>query len=263
MAGEAVLTRSLPTFRSFSVPLLPLVVVVVVLSFAGESLQTNQPTPLHSPPSSPDSPLPPYAHSYPIRTAPTTAVPPLTPDSSPTNHPSYIQHARLSSTTAAAAPSFLQALFPSNALEATAVSKEVLITSNGTSKASWHGALLDASQVPGSPVLLVGVPVAEGVEIRHNVEILVRPFPPFPVRLPFVPHTPLNLSSWSGVPQLDLASDHLDCSTLIFVLDKSSPDLRELVHGLLFIGGTIVQPHARNGWEWKVDGGKVLIGMEL
>ncbi|KAL7409888.1 hypothetical protein BDY24DRAFT_191979 [Mrakia frigida] len=219
--------------------------------FEDESLRnTHQPTPLLSPPLSSNTLLP--TNILPARTQASSSnhhhhvVPLLTPDSSPTNTPSYIQSARphvsltalpssssSSQTTQKTHTSFLESLFPKHAQEASKVSQSVLITSNASS-VSWSGALLDAPQVPGSPTLLVSVPMAEGVEIREHVEIL-----------------------------LDLAFDSLNCSTLVFVLDKSSPDLRELVHGLLFIGGTIVRPDARSGWEWEVDEGKVLIGMEL
>lgn len=63
--------------------------------------------------------------------------------------------------------------------------------------------------------------------------------------------------------QLDLAADSLGCHTVVFCLDKASPDLTELVHGLLFIGGTLVHAGSRAGWGWKVADNKVLVGMEL
>jgi hypothetical protein len=46
------------------------------------------------------------------------------------------------------------------------------------------------------------------------------------------------------------------------VLDKG-PDLRELLHGLLFIGGEILRTDIQSGWGWEVSKEKVLVGMEV
>jgi hypothetical protein len=46
---------------------------------------------------------------------------------------------------------------------------------------------------------------------------------------------------------MDLASECLSLARLVLVLDKASPDLRELLHGLLFIGGTLVPSATTSG----------------
>lgn len=82
---------------------------------------------------------------------------------------------------------------------------------------------------------------------------------------------------------MDLASERLSLARLVLVLDKASPDLRELLHGLLFIGGTLVpstgaaspvrrrrgrqatpEPEPEDqGERWTVSADKVLVGMDL
>ena len=46
---------------------------------------------------------------------------------------------------------------------------------------------------------------------------------------------------------MDLASECLSLARLVLVLDKASPDLRELLHGLLLIGGTLVPSATTSG----------------
>jgi len=62
----------------------------------------------------------------------------------------------------------------------------------------------------------------------------------------------------SIVALLDLADEHLECSCLVIALDKSSPALGELLHSLMYVGGTVVtQP------PFQVDPAYVLVGLEI
>ncbi|WWD19866.1 hypothetical protein CI109_104334 [Kwoniella shandongensis] len=67
---------------------------------------------------------------------------------------------------------------------------------------------------------------------------------------------------------LDLASEALEASHLVLVLDRQEREgqegiLGELLHSLMYVGGQVVKPGAlEGGWEW--DPTKwVLVGMEL
>lgn len=78
---------------------------------------------------------------------------------------------------------------------------------------------------------------------------------------------------------MDLASECLNLTRLVFVLDKFAPSLRELLHGLLFIGGTLLSSSGstspvqsrkakpvvveEEGEKWTVSGEKVLVGLDL
>ncbi|WVF67339.1 hypothetical protein IAT40_002092 [Kwoniella sp. CBS 6097] len=65
---------------------------------------------------------------------------------------------------------------------------------------------------------------------------------------------------------LDLASEALEASNLVLVLDRDEREqegLGELLHSLMYVGGQVIKPGAmEGGWEW--DPMKwVLVGMEL
>ncbi|OCF30929.1 hypothetical protein I316_07456 [Kwoniella heveanensis BCC8398] len=65
---------------------------------------------------------------------------------------------------------------------------------------------------------------------------------------------------------LDLASEALEASNLVLVLDREEREqegLGELLHSLMYVGGHVIKPGAmEGGWEW--DPMKwVLVGMEL
>ncbi|WVQ83636.1 hypothetical protein IAT38_005777 [Cryptococcus sp. DSM 104549] len=65
---------------------------------------------------------------------------------------------------------------------------------------------------------------------------------------------------------LDLASEALEASNLVLVLDRDEREqegLGELLHSLMYVGGQVVKPGAlEGGWEWDVRKW-VLVGMEL
>ena len=64
----------------------------------------------------------------------------------------------------------------------------------------------------------------------------------------------------SIVALLDLASEHLECSALILALDRSSPALSELLHGLMYVGASVV---SRPSFPVPESNGVVLVGMEI
>ncbi|KAI9442373.1 ornithine decarboxylase antizyme-domain-containing protein [Lactarius indigo] len=60
------------------------------------------------------------------------------------------------------------------------------------------------------------------------------------------------------VALLDLADEHLQCSALIFALEKASPALSSLLHALMYVGGTVVTKP-----DFPVDPAYVLVGLEI
>ncbi|KLO18406.1 hypothetical protein SCHPADRAFT_899799 [Schizopora paradoxa] len=64
----------------------------------------------------------------------------------------------------------------------------------------------------------------------------------------------------SIVALLDLASEHLECTALILALDRSSPALSELLHGLMYVGASVV---SRPPFPVPERNSVVLVGMEI
>jgi hypothetical protein len=62
----------------------------------------------------------------------------------------------------------------------------------------------------------------------------------------------------SIVALLDLADENLQCSALIIVLERASPALGDLLHSLMYVGGTVVTKP-----PFQVDSAYVLVGMEI
>lgn len=62
----------------------------------------------------------------------------------------------------------------------------------------------------------------------------------------------------SIVALLDLASEHLECEALVIALDRTSKGLGDLLHSLMYVGGTVVSKPIR-----KVAPRFVLVGMEI
>lgn len=60
------------------------------------------------------------------------------------------------------------------------------------------------------------------------------------------------------VALLDLADESLECTALIIVLERSSPSLGDLLHSLMYVGGTVVTKP-----PFKVDPGFILVGIEI
>ena len=64
--------------------------------------------------------------------------------------------------------------------------------------------------------------------------------------------------SFSIVALLDLADESLGCSSLIIILERSSPNLGLLLHSLMYVGGTVVTKP-----PYQVDPAFVLVGLEV
>lgn len=64
----------------------------------------------------------------------------------------------------------------------------------------------------------------------------------------------------SIVALLDLASEHLECASLILTLERSSPSLSELLHGLMYVGASVV---SKPPFPVPERNGVVLVGMEI
>jgi hypothetical protein len=122
---------------------------------------------------------------------------------------------------------FLTTLFPRSGPGAQTYAKTVKISSGGMDDASWEGVVLDLPNEPKT--FYVNGKGAEHVLLRESVVAL-----------------------------LDLADEHLGCSALVIALDKSSPALGELLHSLMYVGGTVVSKP-----PFKLDSGFVLVGIEI
>lgn len=63
---------------------------------------------------------------------------------------------------------------------------------------------------------------------------------------------------YSIVALLDLADERLGCSSLVIVLERSSPNLGKILHSLMYVGGAVVTKPA-----YQVDPAFVLVGLEV
>ena len=68
----------------------------------------------------------------------------------------------------------------------------------------------------------------------------------------------LTVDYVSIVALLDLADERLECTALVLALEKASPVLGELLHSLMYVGGTVVTSP-----PFPVDPAYILVGMEL
>jgi len=62
----------------------------------------------------------------------------------------------------------------------------------------------------------------------------------------------------SIVALLELADEHLQCSALVIVLDKSFNGLNELLHSLMYVGGSVVTKP-----PFQVNPAYILVGLEI
>lgn len=62
----------------------------------------------------------------------------------------------------------------------------------------------------------------------------------------------------SIVALLDLADERLECTALVISLERSSPHLSDLLHSLMYVGGTVVTKP-----PFEVDPAYVLVGLEI
>jgi len=120
----------------------------------------------------------------------------------------------------------LTTLFPNDAMTAILYAKSVSISSPemGT---SFDGVVLE---LPGRPkTFYVDGKSAEIVNVRESIVAL-----------------------------LDLTDEHLQCSSLIIALEKVSPALGDLLHALMYVGGTVVTKP-----DFPVHPAYVLVGLEI
>lgn len=57
---------------------------------------------------------------------------------------------------------------------------------------------------------------------------------------------------------MDLADEQLDCTALVIALAKSAEGLGELLHSLMYVGGSVVTKP-----PFHVDPAYVLVGLEI
>jgi len=120
----------------------------------------------------------------------------------------------------------LTTLFPRSGLTALPYAKSVAISSPEMG-AAFDGVVLE---MPGKPkTLYVDGKGAEHVKLRESIVAL-----------------------------LDLADEHLECGCLVIALDRSSVALGDLLHALMYVGGTVVTKP-----PFPVDPAYVLVGMEI
>ncbi|KAF5385885.1 hypothetical protein D9615_002470 [Tricholomella constricta] len=121
---------------------------------------------------------------------------------------------------------FLMNLFPHEGLQALPYAKRVSISAPNMG-ASFDGVVLE---LPGKPkTLYVDGKSAESVSLRESIVAL-----------------------------LDLADERLECSALVIVLERASPNLGALLHSLMYVGGTVVTKPV-----YQVDPAFVLVGLEI
>ncbi|KAI0356236.1 hypothetical protein OH77DRAFT_1478325 [Trametes cingulata] len=151
---------------------------------------------------------------------PDIATPPLTPDDAPEEGSGSL------SALGAKQSAFLSALFPRNALSAAPYAKSVSISTPGVGT-TFEGVVLS---LPGTPkTFYVDGKCAADVNLRESIVAL-----------------------------LDLADEQLECNALVIALERSSPVLGDLLHSLMYVGGTVVTKP-----PFPVDPAYVLVGLEI
>lgn len=188
-----------------------------------------------SPSSSPDSN---YRHSFlkdsyrasspkniPARydTSP-TSTPPLTPDDA--SDYSKSSGSSFDSSSDRDALDFLMTVFPRNGLSALPYSKRVTISSPNLSS-EMNGIVMELPG--GSRTLFVDGKSADSVNLRESIVAL-----------------------------LDLADESLDCTGLVIVLERSSPNLGNVLHSLMYVGGSVVTKP-----PFQVDPAFILVGLDV
>ncbi|KAI0930524.1 hypothetical protein AcV5_007213 [Taiwanofungus camphoratus] len=154
---------------------------------------------------------------------PDIVTPPLTPDDAVEGNGSV---AAISAKQHNAALDFLSALFPRNALGALPYAQSVSISAPNLG-AAYDGVVLE---LPGKPkTLYVDGKNAAKANPRESIVAL-----------------------------LDLADERLQCSAVVIALERSSPVLGDVLHSLMYVGGTVVTKP-----PFQVDAAYVLVGMEI
>lgn len=160
--------------------------------------------------------------TIPTRSSSVLSTPPLTPDDgsdcSVSGSDIDVDHKD--------ALDFVMTIFPHQGLKALPYAKRVTITASSLGS-NFSGVVLE---LPGKPkTLYVDGKSAQSVSLRESV-----------------------------VAVLDLADEQLACSALVIVLERSSPTLGQLLHSLMYVGGSVVTKP-----PFEVDPAFVLVGLEI
>jgi len=150
-------------------------------------------------------------------------TPPLTPEG---NYEGDGSVAAISAKQSNAALDFLTALFPRNGLSALRYARSVSISAPNM-VAAFDGVVLELPVKPKT--IYVDGKNADSVNLRESVVAL-----------------------------LELADEQLECAALVIALERSSPALGDLLHSLMYVGGTVVTKP-----PFQVDPTYVLVGMEI
>jgi len=121
---------------------------------------------------------------------------------------------------------FLMTVFPHQGLKALPYAKSVAITAPAIG-AAFNGVVIE---LPGATkTLYVDSKSAQSVNLRDSIVAL-----------------------------LDLADESLACGALVIVLERSSPNLGQLLHSLMYVGGAVITK-----LPFEVDPAFVLVGLEI
>ena len=162
------------------------------------------------------------------------ATPPFTPDDGIDERSKPSQDAL----------NFLVMLFPRDWSTALPFAKSVSISAPNIG-AAFDGVVLE---YPGTPrTFYVDGKSAASVSLRERYEITIHFFS-------YSDTTPLQ----SVVALLDLADEKFHCSALVISLERSSPSLGDLLHSLMYVGGTVVTRP-----PFRVNSAYVLIGVDI
>jgi len=148
-------------------------------------------------------------------------TPPLTPDDSDASgaHGIFTEHPK-------DALDLLLNIFPRNGLSILPFAKSVVVSAPNMG-ATFDGFVLD---LPGKPkTLYIDGKNAPAVSLRESIVAL-----------------------------LELADEHLQCSALVIVLDKSFNELNDLLHSLMYVGGSVVTKP-----PFQVNSAYILVGLEI
>ncbi|KAF8891640.1 ornithine decarboxylase antizyme-domain-containing protein [Infundibulicybe gibba] len=160
----------------------------------------------------------------PRRTRSDASTPPLTPDDGSEYEP--ISGSSSNQGTKPDALDFLMTVFPRQGLKALPYAKSVAITAPAIG-AAFDGVVIE---LPGATkTLYVDSKSAQSVNLRESIVAL-----------------------------LDLADESLGCGALVIVLERSSPNLGQLLHSLMYVGGAVITKPA-----FEVDPAFVLVGLEI
>jgi len=165
------------------------------------------------------------------------ATPPLTPD----DDEDCGSTSGMTASHSKDALDILLAIFPRNGLSILPFAKSVVVSTPNLG-ASFDGVVLD---LPGkTKTLYVDGKNAQAVSFRERcVDWL---------------NIASMLMSRSIVALLELADEQLQCSALVIAFNKTSDGLSELLHSLMYVGGSVVTKP-----PFQVDPAYILVGVDI